>query len=255
MTAPDDRRLAGKACVITGATSGIGLATARLLAEHGAKLVLLGRDEEKLARTADEIPGAPIGVLGDVTDLGDLRRLMQTAADAYGGIDVLMANAGIGRFAPIDAVTTSEFDALSAVHFKGTFFTVQMALPHLRDGASIILMGSAGVSRGFPLTSVYNAAKAAICSLGRTMAAELAPRGIRVNTISPGLTDTPMASGDIGISPELRDEAARMQIEMIPMKRIGRPEEVAATALFLASDDSSSFTGSELCPDGGTQHI
>jgi len=116
-------------------------------------------------------------------------------------------------------------------------------------------MGSAGVSRGFPLTSVYNAAKAAVCSLGRTMAAELAPRGIRVNTISPGLTDTPMTSGETGVPPELRDEAARLQIEKIPMKRIGRPEEVAATALFLASDDSSFFTGSDLCPDGGTRHI
>jgi NAD(P)-dependent dehydrogenase (short-subunit alcohol dehydrogenase family) len=255
MTGPDHRKLAGRVCVITGATSGIGFATARLLAEHGAKLVLLGRDKEKLARTTGEIPGAPIGVLGDVTDLGDLRRLMQTTADAYGGIDVLMANAGIGRFAPVDAVTTADFDALCAVHFKAAFFTVQTALPYLRDGASVILMGSAGVSRGFPLTSVYNAAKAAVCSLGRTMAAELAPRGIRVNTISPGLTDTPMASGDTGVPQELRDEAARLQIDKIPMKRIGRPEEVAATALFLASDDSSLFTGSDLCPDGGTQHI
>jgi NAD(P)-dependent dehydrogenase (short-subunit alcohol dehydrogenase family) len=255
MTGPDHRKLAGRVCVITGATSGIGLATARLLAEHGARLVLLGRDKEKLARTTGEIPGAPIGVLGDVTDLDDLRRLMQTTADAHGGIDVLMANAGIGRFAPVDAVTTAEFDALCAVHFKGTFFTVQAALPHLRNGASVILMGAAGVSRGFPLTSVYNAAKAAVCSLGRTMAAELAPRGIRVNTISPGLTDTPMATGDTGVPPELRDEAARLQIEQIPLKRIGRPEEVAAVALFLASDDSSFFTGSDLCPDGGTQHI
>jgi NAD(P)-dependent dehydrogenase (short-subunit alcohol dehydrogenase family) len=246
-------KLAGKACVVTGATSGIGLATARLFAEHGARVALQGRDDDKVARAQAELGGATIGVVGDVTNIDDIERLMRSAGDAFGGIDVVVANAGIGRFAPIEDVSPDELDLMCAVHLRGAFFTVQKALPYMGDGGSIILIGSAGATRGFPLTSVYNAVKAAVRSLGRTMAAELAAKGIRVNVISPGLTDTPMASGDPGVPAEVRDAAARAQIEMIPMKRIGRPQEIAAAALFLASGDSAFFTGAELCPDGGTR--
>lgn len=247
-------KLAGKACVVTGGTSGIGLATARLFTDEDACVAVSGRDEHKVTDTVLELGDKAIGVAGDVTSIDDIERLMRAAADAFGGIDVVVANAGIGRFGPFEKVTPDELDSLYAVHFRGAFFTVQKALPYLRDGGSVILIGSAGAQRGFPLTSGYNAVKAAVRSLGRTLAAELTPR-IRVNTISPGLTDTPMANGDTGIPPEMRDAAAEAQIALIPMKRIGKPAEIAATALFLASDDSSFFTGADLTPDGGTQHL
>ena len=241
--------------MVTGGTSGIGLATSRLFTEEGAKVAVLGRDEKSVARTTAQLGPGSVGVAGDVTRIDDIERLVQETVRAFGRIDVVVANAGIGRFAPVDGVSSDEFDALSAVHFRGSFFTVQKALPHMDQGGSIIFISSTGAMRGFPMTSVYNAAKAAVRSLARTFAAELAPKGIRVNAISPGLTDTPMATGDIGIPPEIRDQTAKAQIEMIPMKRLGRPEEIAATALFLASDDSSFFTGADLTPDGGTRHI
>jgi NAD(P)-dependent dehydrogenase (short-subunit alcohol dehydrogenase family) len=248
-------RLDGKVCVVTGGTSGIGLATARRFAQEGAKVAVLGRDQAGVSEATEDLGRGSLGVAGDVARIEDIERLFGATTEAFGNIDVLMANAGIGRFGPFESVTVDEFDALCAVHFRGAFFTVQKALPHLRDGGSVILVSSAGANRGFPLTSAYNAAKAAVRSLARTFAAELAPRGIRVNAISPGLTNTPMATGDIGIPPELRDEAAKAQIDMIPMKRIGQPEEIAAAALFLASDDSSFFTGADLTPDGGTQPL
>jgi NAD(P)-dependent dehydrogenase (short-subunit alcohol dehydrogenase family) len=180
---------------------------------------------------------------------------MRAAGDAYGGIDIVVANAGIGRFAPLDAVTEDDFDALCSVHLRGAFFTVQAALPYLRPGGAVVLVSSTGAERGFPLASAYNAVKAGVRSLGRTFAAELAPRGIRVNTVSPGLTDTPMAVGDPGIPAEQRDEAARQQLALIPLRRLGRPEEIAVTVLFLASDDASFYTGADLTPDGGTRDI
>jgi NAD(P)-dependent dehydrogenase (short-subunit alcohol dehydrogenase family) len=248
-------KLAGKACVITGATSGIGLATARLFRTHGARLAIMARDEQAVQATAAELAPDAVTVTGDVARVADLGTLMRAAADAYGGIDVVVANAGIGRFAPLDAVTEDDFDALCAIHLRGAFFTVQAALPYLRPGGAVVLVSSTGAERGFPLASAYNAVKAGVRSLGRTFAAELAPRGIRVNTVSPGLTDTPMATGDPGIPAEQRDEAARQQLALIPLRRLGRPEEIAVTVLFLASDDASFYTGADLTPDGGTRDI
>jgi NAD(P)-dependent dehydrogenase (short-subunit alcohol dehydrogenase family) len=250
-----DGKLAGQACVITGATSGIGLATARLFRAHGARLAIMARDRQAVDAAAAELGPHAVAVTGDVARVADLTALMRAANDAYGGIDVVVANAGIGRFAPLEAVTEDDFDALCAVHLRGTFFTVQAALPYLRPGAAVVLISSAGAQRGFPTTSVYNAVKAGVRSLGRTFAAELAPRGIRINTVSPGLTETPMVTGDPGLPPEHRDEAARQQLALIPLRRLGRPEEIAATILFLASDDASFYTGADLTPDGGTRDI
>jgi len=181
----------------------------------------MARDSRAVHTTAADLNPEAVAVAGDVTRVGDLGALMRATNDAYGGIDVVVANAGIGRFAPLDAVTEEDFDQLCAVHLRGTFFTVQTALPYLHDGAAIVLVSSAGAQRGFPATSVYNAVKAGVRALGRTFAAELAPRGVRVDTVSPGLTDTPMATGDPGIAPEHRDEAARQQLALIPLRRLG----------------------------------
>jgi NAD(P)-dependent dehydrogenase (short-subunit alcohol dehydrogenase family) len=254
-TATPPGKLAGKACVITGATSGIGLATAQLFHDHGASLAIMARDGQAVRATAAKLAPDTVAVAGDVTRVGDLTALMRAANDAYGGIDVVVANAGIGRFAPLDAVTEEDFDTLCAVHLRGTFFTVQTALPYLRPGAAVVLVSSTGAQRGFPGTSVYNAVKAGVRALGRTFAAELAPRSIRVNTVSPGLTDTPMVTGDPGISPKDRDAAAREQLALIPLRRLGRPDEIATTILFLASDDASFYTGADFTPDGGTRDV
>jgi NAD(P)-dependent dehydrogenase (short-subunit alcohol dehydrogenase family) len=210
---------------------------------------------EHAAELAPDTVTVTVTVTGDVARVDDLAALMHATNDAYGGIDVVVANAGIGRFAPLDAVTEEDFNALYAIHLRGAFFTVQTALPYLRPGGAVVLVSSAGAQRGFPMTSAYNAVKAGVRALGRTFAAELAPRGIRVNTVSPGLTDTPMATGDPGIPAEQRDEAARQQLALIPLRRLGRPEEIATTILFLASDDASFYTGADLTPDGGTRDI
>jgi len=248
-------RLKDKVAVITGGATGIGFAAARRFLAEGAKVVIAGRRQASLDRAVAELGGNVLAVDVDVTSLPDLKRLMTVVQERHGRIDVLVANAGIGRFGPMESVTPEVFDELTDVHFRGTFFTVQQAVPHMSRGGSIILVGSSGATRGFPMTSVYNAAKAAVRSLARTFATELAPRGIRVNVVSPGLTVTPMTQGDIGVPAEKRDEAAKAQLSRIPMKRFLDAEEIASVMLFLASDESSSFTGAELVPDGGIAQV
>jgi NAD(P)-dependent dehydrogenase (short-subunit alcohol dehydrogenase family) len=195
-------------------------------------------------------------VRGDVTNCADLDRLYQMTADRFGKIHVLIANAGIARFSRIEEFTETLFDELCNVQFKGGFFTVQRALPFLSDGASIVLVSAAtATSRGTPLMSVLTAAKAAVRSLARTFSAELLPRGIRVNVLSPGLIDTPLLTRDIGLPAGGRDEIARSALGQIPMKRLGTAQEVAKAALFLACSDSSYCLGAELVVDGGLCQI
>ena len=243
------KKLEGKTAVITGATSGMALATAKLFVEEGAHVFITGRKQSQLDAAVKEIGTNVTGVQGDAGSLADLDRLFETVKSTRGKIDVLFASAGIGDFhLPLGTITEEKFDATFGVNVRGTLFTVQKAIPLLRDGASIILTGSIAGSKGFPGMSVYNASKAAVRSFARTWAAELASKKIRVNVISPGPIDT---GAFVGVPKEVKDQF----IAVVPMGRIGQPREIATTALFLASEDSSFITGIELFVDGGTAQI
>ncbi|MBB3936980.1 SDR family oxidoreductase [Aureimonas phyllosphaerae] len=247
-------RLDGKIAVITGANSGIGLASARRFAEGGARVFMTGRRQEELDRAVADVGHGARGIRGDIADMGDLDRLFETVRADAGRIDVLFANAGGGEFAALPDATEAHFDRTFAVNVKGTFFTVQKALPLLADGASVILTGSTAATTGIPAFSVYGATKAAIRSFARGWIVDLAPRGIRVNVLVPGATSTPgwhaLAPGE-----EANKAFAAASEAASPLGRMGRPEEIANAALFLASDESSFVTGSELFADGGAAQI
>jgi NAD(P)-dependent dehydrogenase (short-subunit alcohol dehydrogenase family) len=242
-------RLNGKVAVITGATSGMALATAKRFVEEGAYVFITGRRQAQLDAAVKTIGRNVSGVQGDAGQLTDLDRLFATVKSLKSRIDILFASAGVGELdKPLGSVTEEGFDKTFEVNVRGTLFTVQKALPLLSDGASVILNGSIAGSKGIPASSVYSASKAAVRSFARTWAAELVGRKIRVNVISPGPIDTavfePMPAG-------AKDQFA----SIVPMGRLGRPEEIASTALFLASGDSSFITGSELFVDGGTAQL
>ena len=247
-------KLQGKVAVVTGGNSGIGLAIAREFAEQGADVVVFGRNAQTLDEAVRSIGNGTLGVQGDVTRLDDLDRLYQETVARFGKIDILVANAGIARPAPLDLTDEALFDLTSDINFKGAFFTVQKAVPHLNDGASIILVTSAGNVKGLPNFSVYVATKAAVRSLARSFSAELLPRGIRVNALSPGPIETPIF-GRMGLPEEAMEGIAAKMTEMLPIKRFGKPEEMAKAALFLASSDSSYVVGSELVADGGMSQL
>jgi NAD(P)-dependent dehydrogenase (short-subunit alcohol dehydrogenase family) len=247
-------KLDGKVAVITGANSGIGLASARRFAREGARVFMTGRRQAELDRAVAEVGHGARGVRGDVASLSDLDRLYATVQQHADRIDVLFANAGMGEFASLADVTEEHFDRTFATNVKGTLFTVQKALPLLRDGASVILTGSTNGIKGGASFSVYSASKAAIRNFARSWIQELAPRRIRVNVLVPGATSTP---GLHGLAPS--EEADRAFVALmeaqIPLGRMGTPDETAAAALFLASDDSSFVNGSELFADGGQAQI
>jgi NAD(P)-dependent dehydrogenase (short-subunit alcohol dehydrogenase family) len=249
-------KLANKVAVVTGGNSGIGLAIAREFVVNGARIAIFGRNPTTLDQAAAKLGSAAIAVQGDVQRLADLDRLYAETAKAFGPIDIVVANAGIAKFAPVDVLPEVLFDELSDTLFKGAFFAVQKALPHMRDGGSIILVGSADSDKlGRIGTSIYSAAKAAVRSLARSFAVELLPRRIRVNCLSPGMTETPIitrAGGMPGLTPE---ELAAVITQTIPLRRRGKPEEMAKAALFLASDDSSYCIGSEILADGGLSQL
>ena len=239
-----------KVAVITGGSSGIGLATAQRFIEEGAQVVITGRHQKALDTAVAKLGKRATGIRGDVGNLEDLNRLFAQVREQFGHVDVLFANAGIAPFVPFEAVTEEHFDSLFNINVRGLFFTVQKALPLLSKGASVILNASVVAQSGLPKTSVYSATKAAVRSLGRTFAAELSPRGIRVNVVSPGLIETPLV-GKFGLSQEETSAFGEMIVGQTPLGRTGRPEEIAATVAFLASNDSSYFTGAELVADGG----
>jgi NAD(P)-dependent dehydrogenase (short-subunit alcohol dehydrogenase family) len=241
-------RLAGKVAVITAATSGMALATAKLFVEEGAFVFITGRRQEKLDQAVKAIGRNVTGVQGDASNLDDLDRLYETVREEKSKVDVLFASAGFGEFAVMGEVTEQHFDNTFNVNVRGTLFTVQKALPLFRDGGSIIMNGSIAGSKGFPSFGVYSASKAAVRSFARTWLVELKDRKIRVNVISPGTIDTP------GLDP-LGPEAKEYFKTLVPRGEIGRPEEIATVALFLASSDSSFVNGVELFVDGGTSQI
>jgi len=246
--------LDNKVAVVTGGSSGIGLATAQRFIAEGALVVVTGRDQEALDAAVSALGGRATGIRGDVANLDDLDRLFAQVRERFGRVDVLFANAGVAPFVPFRAVTEEHFDRLFNINVRGLFFTVQKALPLLSDGASVILNASVVAQVGLPNTSVYAATKAAVRSLGRTLAAELAPRGIRVNVVSPGLIETPLV-GKLGLSPEEVEAFGAQVVQQTPLGRLGKAEEIAATVAFLASDDASYFTGADLVADGGMVQV
>lgn len=247
-------QLDGKTAIVTGGTSGIGLATAQRFAAEGAHVFITGRRQEALDAAVAQIGPRATGVRSDVADLADLDRLYETVAQRGHRIDVLYANAGGGEFSTLEQVTEKHFDETFGNNVRGMLFTVQKALPLLNDGASVILAGSTAATSGAEAFGVYAASKAAIRSFSRTWANELRGRGIRVNTLVPGPINTP---GNAGLAPNA-EEAAKLHAffaSQVPLGRMGRPEEAAAAALFLASDQSSFVTGTELFVDGGLNQV
>ncbi|CAM5630176.1 MULTISPECIES: SDR family oxidoreductase [Streptomyces] len=247
-------QLDGKTAVVTGGTSGIGLATARRFREEGARVYITGRRKDTLDKAIAEIGGDVIGVQADSASLTDLDRLYTTITDHTDHIDVLFANAGGGEFATLEQVTEEHFDTTFDTNVKGVLFTVQKALPLLNDHSSVILTGSTAASVGNEAFGVYGASKAAIRSFARTWANELRTRTIRVNTIAPGPIATP---GIDGLAPN-DEQAAQLRDTLaagVPLRRMGQPQEVASLALFLATDQSSYITGTEIFIDGGANQV
>jgi NAD(P)-dependent dehydrogenase (short-subunit alcohol dehydrogenase family) len=247
-------KLEGKVAVITGGSSGIGLAAAKLFAAEGAKVFITGRRQNELDDAVKQIGKNAIGVQGDVSKLEDLDRLYARVQQENARIDVLFANAGGGEFVPLGSITEEHFDRIFDINVKGLLFSVQKALPLFQYGGSIILNASVAGSKGIEAFSVYSATKAAVRSFARVWTIDLKARGIRVNAISPGPIDTPILNG---LAPTI-EEVNQLKTNLsagVPLGRMGQPDEIAKAALFLASDDSSFVTGIELFVDGGLAQV
>src|SRR6202521_5793223 len=247
-------RLEGKIALITGGTSGIGLATAKQFVKEGAYVFITGRRDAELAAAGREIGKNVTGVQGDVAKLDDLDRLFAQIKREKGKLDIVFANAGVATYAPFGTITEELYDSIFDINVKGLLFTVQKALPLLPDGASIILNASIVASKGLPANSVYSATKAAIRSFARTWTTDLKDRHIRVNAVSPGSIDTPGLSNLLASS-ETGQQRLKMISNAVPLGRLGTPDEIAKAVVFLACDDSSYVTGTELFVDGGFAQV
>jgi NAD(P)-dependent dehydrogenase (short-subunit alcohol dehydrogenase family) len=245
-------RFSGKNVVVIGGNSGIGLAAARAFAKEGAQVVITGRSPETLHSAAQQIGHGAVAIRSDIGDVTQIAQLFTQLSAQLGHIDVLFVNAGIGAFQFIEKVTEQDWDNIHAVNLKGVFFSVQKALPLLRKGSSVVLTGSIGALKGIPTGSVYAASKAGLRALGRCFAAELVGKGIRVNVVSPGPTETPIIGRTAGLPPQAIPAIREQMIRNVPMHRMGTAEEVAAAVLFLASDESSFVTGIDFLVDGGS---
>ena len=247
-------KLEGKVALITGGNSGIGLATAKQFVNEGAYVFITGRREAELAAAKKQIGKNVTAIQGDVSNLDDLDRLFAQIRKEKGKIDIVFANAGVAKYAPIGTITEDFFDSIFDINVKGVLFTVQKSLPLLRDGGSIILNASIVGSKGLSSNSVYSATKAAVRSFARTWTTDLKDRRIRVNAVSPGPIDTPGLS-ELLASSETGEQRKKMISTTVPLGRFGRPEEIAKAVVFLASDDASYITGIELFVDGGFAQV
>ena len=248
-------KLEGKIALITGGNSGIGLATAKQFVNEGAYVFITGRREPELAAAVQEIGANAIAVQSDISKLADLDRLYGVVKERKGRIDVLFANAGLGEFAPLGAITEAHFDKTFGINVKGTLFTVQKALPLMPDGAAIVMNASITSIKGTPAFGVYAASKAALRSFARTWAVDLKDRKIRVNVVSPGTVITPGYKNELGMSDQQIEEFKAQVAVLTPLGRAGTPDEIAKAVVFLASDDSSYVNGVELFVDGGMGQI
>lgn len=247
-------KLEGKIALITGGTSGIGLATGKQFVNEGAYVFIAGRRDAELAAAVKEIGRNVTGVRGDVSNLGDLDRLFSQIEREKRKLDIVFANAGVAKYAPFGEITEEHYDSIFNINVKGLLFTVQKALPLLSDGASIILTASVVASKGFPTNSVYSATKAAVRSFARTWTTDLKDRRIRVNAVSPGPIETPMLTNLVASTGE-GEQRMKMIVNSVPLGRLGTPDEIAKAVVFLASDDSSYITGTELFVDGGVAQV
>jgi len=247
-------RLEGKIALVTGGTSGIGLATAKRFVGEGAYVFITGRRDRELAAAVKEIGRNVTGVQGDMSNLGDLDRLFAQIKREKGKLDVVFANAGVAKYAPFGRITEDDYDSIFDVNVKGVLFTVQKALPLMPDGASVILNASVVASKGLTANSVYSATKAAVRSFARTWTTDLKDRRIRVNAVSPGPIDTP-GLNDLAASAGGGEQRLKMIASGVPLGRLGRPDEIAKAVVFLASDDASYVTGAELFVDGGFAQV
>jgi len=248
------KRLEGKVAVVTGGNSGIGLASAKRLLEEGARVAIAGRSQKTLDEAAKALGKDVLAIQADVSKLEDIDKIYSAVEKRFGKIDVLFVNAGVAKFAPFSQTSEAIYDENFSTNIKGAYFTIQKALPHLNDGASVILNTSVAGIKGTEGTSAYSATKAALRSLARTTAAELAGRRIRVNAVAPGPIVTPIF-GRTGLPQEAIDGFIKNIGATVPMKRLGQPDEVAGAVAFLASSDSSYITGEELHVDGGMGQI
>jgi NAD(P)-dependent dehydrogenase (short-subunit alcohol dehydrogenase family) len=248
-------KLSGKIALVTGGSSGIGLATAKRFVAEGAYVFITGRRQAELDAAVKEIGSNVTAIRSDVANLADLDRLFDTIKQQKGRLDVLFANAGGGEFVPLEQVTEAHFDKYFGINVKGTLFTVQKALPLMPAGAAIVINGSMVSIKGFPAFGVYSATKAALRSFARTWSVDLKGRNIRVNVVSPGTVITPGYKNQLGLTDQQIAEMKAQAAATTPLGRVGTPDEIAKTVVFLASDDSSYVTGIELFVDGGAAQI
>ena len=244
------KKLDGKVAVITGGTTGIGQAAAKLFHEQGARVFITGRNEKTLAEAQNNLPAGVTAIRSDASWLEDIDALAAEIKEKAGRVDVLYVNAGIAKFMPFEAITPDIFDDMFNINVRGAYFTIQKLLPLMGEGSSIVLTTSIAADLGMATSSAYGATKAALSSLARTLSNELAERGIRVNEVSPGPIETPIYD-KLGMPAEQVDGFKGMMSDLVPVKRFGSAEEVAKAALFLASPDSSYLLGSKIRIDGG----